>query len=152
MADGGYTKVPHWLLAKLYRSDLTSRELKVILYIIRDTLGYHKNSEKIAYGRIAEATGIDRRNVIKVVQSLEEKGFISVSRKKKCINIIRLKGGVSGDTRGGVKKCKKVVSGVTPTKDSQKSNTSGLHSFEECNPRGKISIDDLQNELGDEYE
>lgn len=149
-----YTQIQNWLLAKLYRAEnLTSREMKVLLYIIRKLNGFHKASDKIPYSQMVEATGIDKRNVIKVVQSLEEKGWISVKRKNKCTNIYRLKGGVRTDTSRGVRNDTIEVSKATPSKENQKSVTSGTHSFVECDPREKeITIAELEEGLGDEYE
>ena len=149
-----YTQVPNWLLAKLYRADdLTGREMKVLLYIIRKLIGFHKESDKISYSQIANATGIDRNNVMKVIQSLEKKGWVSVWRKEKCINILRLKGGVVDNTRGGVKNGKKVVSSTTPTKENQKSGVSippllgGV-----SQPKKNNSWAELNAEEDDEYE
>ena len=126
-----YTQVPNWLLARIYNADdLTMRETKVFLYIIRKTFGFHKVSDKIPYSQIAQATGIDQRNTIKVVKSLEQKGYISVSRKDKCINIIRVKtakkGCVSTDTLGCVKNDTIDVSQETHSKENQKQTTSGF--------------------------
>ena len=150
-----YTQIPNWLIAKLYRADdLTFRELKILIFIIRKLYGFHKNSEKIPYSQIAEATGIDRRNVIKTIKSLESKGIISVNRKDKCANIIRLKGSGQIDTSASVKNSKKLVAKLTPSKENQKSDLSASQSFEDCEPQGKeiLSVEELNNLLGDEYE
>lgn len=158
MADN-YTQVPNWMLAKLYRNEnLTGRELKVLLYLIRKLIGFHKESDKIPYSQIAEATGIDRNNVMKVIKSLEKKGWVSVRRKDKCTNILRLKCGVTSNTRGGVKKCQKVVSPTTPSKENQKSGLSsspplvGVDSQDKINNINNKTIEELEAELGDEYE
>lgn len=130
-----YTQFPNWILARLYHSDdLTLREMKVLLYIIRKLYGFHKSSDKIPYSQISEGTGIDQRNTIKVVKSLEEKGYISVARKNHCINIIRLKmkpktakkGCVPTDTSGCVKNDTIDVSVQTPSIENQKQTTSGF--------------------------
>lgn len=150
-----YTQIQNWLLAKLYGDEtLTQRELRVLLYLIRKLQGFHKTSDKIPYGQIAEATGIDRRSVIRIMKSLEEKQWISVKRKDKCINIIRLKGGGMAATRGGGKNSNILVAQLPPSKENQKSVTSGTHSFRECDPREKeiISVSELNKELGEEYE
>lgn len=155
MADN-YTQVPNWMLAKLYKNDLTGRELKVLLYLIRKLIGFHKESDKIPYRQIAEATGIDRNNVMKVVQSLEKKGWVSVRRKDKCTNILRLKGGVTSNTRGGVKKCQKVVSPATPSKENQKSGLSSSPPLVGVDSQDKINnINNIWEEINnedDEYE
>ena len=151
MDKGGFTQIPHWLMSMLYRSDLTGRELKVILYIIRETYGYHVKSQKIAYGRIAEATGIDRRGVIRVIQSLEAKKWISVRKKAKCVNIIRLLPSGAETTSASGKNHKKLVAQKPPIKNNPKSDPSDSHSLSECDPRVK-ETSKLEEELGDEYE
>lgn len=154
MTEGGFTKIPHWLMSMLYRSDLTGRELRVILYIIRDTLGYHKKSNKIAYTRISEATGIDRREVIRIISSLESKGWISVKRKAKSTNIIRfLASGVEPTSASG-ENAHILVGQNPPIKDNPKSDLSASHSFGECEPQGKeiLSFEELNSILESEYE
>lgn len=116
-----YTQFPNWLLAKLYTAnDLTGRELRVILYIIRKTTGFHKKSDKLPYGQIAQGTGIDRRSVIRIIQTLEEKGWLKVSRKDKCINILRLQGGGADATSGGGMDGRNLVARTPPSKENQK--------------------------------
>ena len=162
MADN-YTQVPNWLLAKLYRADnLTFREVKVMLYLIRKLNGFHQSSDKIPYSQIAEATGIDRSNAIKVIKSLEEKKVITVRRKSKCINIISIKFGggsptsasVKNTTSPSVKKGQKLVGELTPSKENQNSGFSitPLFGGESQTKINNKTIEELEAELGDEYE
>lgn len=143
-----YTQFPNWLLARIYNSnDLTVREMKVFLYIVRKTYGFHKVSDKIPYSQISQATGIDQRNTIKVVKSLEQKGYISVSRKDRCINMIRVKsakkGCVPADTSGCVKNDGIDVSEQTPSKENQKQPTSGV---------ARLGVQTLVENKYDEYD
>lgn len=106
--DEGFTKIQNWLLAKMYRADdLTFREMRVLLYLVRKLHGFHKDSDKISYGQIAEGTGIAQRHVIDTVKLLEEKKLIRVRRKKNSINIITLKGSDQNSHRGSDQKGRK---------------------------------------------
>lgn len=158
MADN-YTQVPNWLLAKLYRADnLTFREVKVMLYLIRKLNGFHQSSDKIPYSQIAEGTGIDRRDVIRVIQSLEEKKVVSVRRKAKCTNIIAIKVVGNSPTSASGKKGQKLVGKLPPSKENQKSGLSsspplvGVDSQDKINNINSKSMKELLEELDDEYE
>lgn len=68
--DDGYTRIANELLDAMIRSDLSKREMKVALCIIRMTYGYGRKSWTTNYQNIAERTGIDRRNVMRTIGSL----------------------------------------------------------------------------------
>lgn len=75
-----------------FLTELTHGELRVILYIIRRTYGFKKDSDRISLKQICSGimredgerldsgTGLERRSAIRVVQSLEAKGLITVRR------------------------------------------------------------------------
>lgn len=76
-----YTPVPDdlfdWQLA-----DLGLAELKVLLFIIRKTLGYKKDGDAISLTQICEATGLRRKAVSQAIRTLEERRAIRVLRRK----------------------------------------------------------------------
>lgn len=147
-----YTQVPNWLLAKLYRADgLTFREVKVMLYLIRKLNGFHQSADKIPYSQISEATGIDRRDVIRVIKTLEDKQAITVKRKGKCINILSLKVGNSPTSASG-KKGQKLVGKLPPSKENQKSGVSIPPLLGGGSQPKKNSWAELNAEEDDEYE
>lgn len=149
--DDGYTQVQNWLLAKLYREDLTLREIRVLLYLIRKLHGFHKDKDKISYGQIAEATGIARRHVIDTIESLEQKKLIEVRRKKKCVNIIKIKSSDQISHQGSDQKGHKSSDQIShPQNKDQKSVLSGSH-LEDASLKEKKIIE-LEGELDDEYE
>lgn len=76
-----YTPVPDELFDWQLR-DLGLAELKVLLFIIRKTLGYKKNEDAISLTQICEATGLGRKAVSQAVKSLEERRAIYVVRRK----------------------------------------------------------------------
>lgn len=73
---------------------LSHAELKVLLYITRRTFGFKKSADHISIKQISEGivtkkghrldhgAGLNRRTVIRAVQSLEEKGLVTVSRER----------------------------------------------------------------------
>lgn len=141
MADDGYTKMNNWLIAALYRAEgLTFREVRVLLYIARKTLGFHKDADKIPFSQIAEATGIDIRDVKRAMKDLEEKKVISVRRKKNCVNIVRIIGVGKSPTTGVGKLPPYEWVNHPPSKYNQKSVTSGSH-LSGCDPRDKKNIE-----------
>jgi len=76
-----YTPVPDDLFDWQLR-DLGLAELKVLLFIIRKTLGYKKNEDAISLTQICEATGLGRKAVSQAVKTLEDRRAIHVVRRK----------------------------------------------------------------------
>jgi len=82
----------------LFLTMLTHAELKVLLYIIRRTYGFQKDSDSISLTQISSGivirkgenkgkrldsgAGITKRGAIKAVQGLEKKGLVVVGRKR----------------------------------------------------------------------
>ena len=132
MANQHYTKMPNWLLENIAESDLLASDIKVLLYIIRMTLGYQKKSDKLSGSDIAKATDLSRSTVIRSLDRLKAAGWISVRTKKSKTNfyetnLITLKGSVTCDTTGSVTCEQNSVSPVThiPLKAKDKPLSSG---------------------------
>jgi phage replication O-like protein O len=72
---------------------LSGNEVKVLLIIIRNTYGWHKDTTTIKQKEIAKETGINERNVTKHITTLIEKGFMKKTQSdsglkyKFCINV-----------------------------------------------------------------
>lgn len=74
--------IDHWM------AELSGAEFKVLLYIARRTYGFQKERDNISLTQIAEGikrrdgtvldrgTGISRRNVLRAVNTLEERGMV----------------------------------------------------------------------------
>lgn len=67
----GYTKIPHDVMEALIRSNLSSAEVRALLFIARQTWGWQKESDTIALRQFSNATGIERRNIWRVIQILK---------------------------------------------------------------------------------
>ena len=85
-------------LFDVFLTQLTHAELKVLLYIIRRTYGFQKDSDSISISQISSGivirkgkrrgerldsgAGIDKRTATRTVKSLEGKGLIVVERRR----------------------------------------------------------------------
>lgn len=61
--DDGYTRIANELLEAVMSSDLTARQLKVVLAVIRKTYGFGKKLDRITNTQIAAITGIHHTHV-----------------------------------------------------------------------------------------
>jgi len=87
-----YTQVPDDLFDELM-SELSGSELKVLLYVIRRTFGFKKDSDNISLSQMVggitkkdgsvldKGTGLHKDSVIKAVKSLVFKGILLKNRK-----------------------------------------------------------------------
>lgn len=79
-----------WMFPKIldtHRHKLTPQEQTVLSFILRRTVGFQKFSDKISLtqfesglGKYDTGTGMSRKQVIKSIRGLENKGFIVVNR------------------------------------------------------------------------
>ena len=72
----GWTKVPNDLLEKLMHLDLNQRGFRVMLLIVRQTLGFHRADIELSGTDIENATGIFRSHVPTVVRDLVARGYL----------------------------------------------------------------------------
>ena len=70
-----YTQVPNDFFAH-YLADLSEAELRVILVIIRQTLGYHKPCADISITQFMQSTGMNGQGVVLGIERLIERGLI----------------------------------------------------------------------------
>jgi hypothetical protein len=87
-----YTQVPDELFDELL-SELSGAELKVLLYVMRRTFGFKKDSDLISLSQMVngiqkkdgtildKGTGLHKDSVIKVTKSLVEKGILLRNRQ-----------------------------------------------------------------------
>jgi len=84
--DDGYTRIANELLEAISGADLTSRQLKVMLAIIRKTYGFSKKADRIADVQIADMTGISRQNVNKAKKELLSMNCLQMEGSKIGVN------------------------------------------------------------------
>lgn len=63
--DDGYTRIANELLEAVMAADLTARQLKVVLAVIRKTYGFGKKFDRITNTQISMMTGIHHTHVCK---------------------------------------------------------------------------------------
>src|SRR5574341_216670 len=64
----GFTKVPNSLLERLCKVNLAKYEWRVLLFILRKTYGYHKQSDRIPLSQFSQGTELDRRHVFRALK------------------------------------------------------------------------------------
>ena len=72
--EPNYTQIPNDLFEAI--PDLSSAELRVILVLCRETLGYHREETTMSIEAICEATGLVRNSTIDGIKKANEHGFI----------------------------------------------------------------------------
>lgn len=75
MYKPNHTQTPNEILDK-YLPILKGSELKVLLIICRQTIGWHKETDRISISQLELKTGLSNRAVIDASRSLEKKGII----------------------------------------------------------------------------
>jgi phage replication O-like protein O len=68
--------VPNALLETLMRCDLGPRALRVLLYLTRQTAGFHRDSVELSYVDIATATHVGQAKLPEVLRELTARGFV----------------------------------------------------------------------------
>lgn len=74
--EPNYTQVPNQLLDDFMKS-MDGSELKVVLYILRQTLGWQRESHRLTTGLIASATGLSERQVVRAAAQAVKEGYIT---------------------------------------------------------------------------
>jgi phage replication O-like protein O len=80
MKNGGYFKFPNVVIDKL-GSLLSGGEFKILCVIIRQTIGWHKQWDRISVSQFIEKTGLSKQGVIDCVNTLEAKKVILCEKK-----------------------------------------------------------------------
>jgi len=78
--NGGYTKISNNVLRAIYRSPFNGTEIRVIIFVIRMTSGWHKESKLLSYGYIAKETNLNKRNVKRAINLLIQAKVIIKSK------------------------------------------------------------------------
>lgn len=101
MKKGGFTKIDNKLLESIICAGLNATELCVLFAIIRYINGYQRMTCDMSFSRFAKLTKKDKRTVVRAINSLRKKGFIS-----------RKTNGVSSNTYILVPRCEKYDTSV----------------------------------------
>ena len=74
--EDGYTRIANEILEQLYKINLTSYQIRIILFIFRKTYGYNKKEDWISVSQIVEGTGIKQSHVSRTKKELLLKNMI----------------------------------------------------------------------------
>lgn len=74
--EEGFTKIPNKILEALSYTKLTVYEYRVLLFIMRKTYGWKKETDWIALSHFNEGTGILKPNVSRTLKKLERRFII----------------------------------------------------------------------------
>jgi phage replication O-like protein O len=81
MAEKGYTQIPNNTLEALYRLPQSATQLKILLVVIRYTLGFHRTEHSISEGFISKATGISKRYISGEIKKLINSNILKISKE-----------------------------------------------------------------------
>ena len=100
--DGpNYTQTPNLLLDE-HLPDMGYAELKVVLVIVRQTMGWHKETDQLSISQLEEKTGLSNRSVIDGTRKALERGVIHRVRKGSSYSYrMVVKGREEGSHAGG---------------------------------------------------
>lgn len=74
--EEGFTKIPNEILDVLSFMKLTAYEYRVLLFIIRKTYGWNKETDWISLSQFSEGTGILKQNISRTLKKLERRFII----------------------------------------------------------------------------
>lgn len=81
MNDKGFTKVSD-VLIDTWLAELSEAELKTLLIIIRQTIGWNKPCDRIAHSQFKVKTGLSQRSITTAIESLSNRNFITITDKR----------------------------------------------------------------------
>src|SRR5690606_33533664 len=85
--DEGYTRFPNLLIDSEIMADLSDKAFKCLVFIVRQTVGFGRNSHTIAVTQFQKYCGIKKEETVtKVIRELEQCKAIKVERKSGCLN------------------------------------------------------------------
>ncbi|HBC6251453.1 TPA: replication protein [Proteus mirabilis] len=84
--DDGYTRIANELLESLSCCNLTVRQLRVMLAIIRKTYGFGKKVDRISDSQLADVSGLSRQNVNKAKKELILMNYLIIEGNKIGVN------------------------------------------------------------------
>lgn len=84
--DDGFMRVANELTDSILLADLTARQLKIMLAVMRKTYGFNKPMDRITNTQIAAMTGIHHTHVCSAKNQLIERGFLISGGSKVGIN------------------------------------------------------------------
>jgi phage replication O-like protein O len=79
--EDGYTRVANELLEAVFHADFNGAQIRVLLCLIRNTYGYGRKECEFSNGFVAKGTGLNKKSVALVMNSLQEGKVIIVTQQ-----------------------------------------------------------------------
>jgi phage replication O-like protein O len=74
--EDGYTKLSNELLEAIIDAGFTRREYTIVLYLIRQTYGYHRKKSYVKIKDVCDATSMDFSDICKTLKELVRKKIV----------------------------------------------------------------------------
>lgn len=126
-----FTKVDNALLESLVLSDLNGSEFRIVLFLIRETAGFHRDSVKLTVDDIARSIGLSTRNVYYALKRLKNKGIVVVNGSQYSAKPF-MQNPTKNTAKFGKKSCKDLHSPIHYNKEN-KENKETVPTHEEKN-------------------
>lgn len=82
-----FTMFPNFYCDELLeKGEISGNEMIILIYILRHTLGYHKDSFKISLSELCKKLSLSNKTVIKSLKTLEDKKIITIVKAQDSIN------------------------------------------------------------------
>lgn len=78
--ENGFTSIANELLEAILKSDLSLRELKIVLCVIRFTYGFNRKSAELSLRFISTATNIQHHHVSKTIKILFDRNVLVINK------------------------------------------------------------------------
>lgn len=115
--DNGFTRIANELLEAVIVADLTARQLKVVLAVMRKTYGFGRALDRISNVQIAEETGIHHTHICKAKNELIAMNILVSSGNQIGINK------VVSDWNTGISQNSKTLAKTANTSLAKSANT-----------------------------
>lgn len=77
--EDGFTRIANELLEAIGRAELSGREFRIMVAVIRKTYGYGKKADRLSHGQIARMIGVRRHHVCELVRGLVKRRILGVT-------------------------------------------------------------------------
>lgn len=85
--EEGFTRLPNVLIDTQIMAELNDKAFKCLMFIIRQTLGFDRESHTISITQFQKHCGIKKEETVaRAIAELEDSKLIKVDRKKGCLN------------------------------------------------------------------
>lgn len=78
----GFVRLPNDLLEELLTRRLTAVQLRLIFWVLRNTVGWNRAVTTFSWYRIAKGTGLDRTGLLRAGRTLQSANILTIDREK----------------------------------------------------------------------